>query len=309
MTAQESEYVKGCYLGGPGSFTEAAFDSFFFSHMSVDHQKVKKTGIQDIEQVFQAVEKNEYRFGCIPLENSTSGLLEQTFDCLVKYKVNIVADWVNKDDYCLCVSPGMKKENIKTVRTHYNFFKACGKFLKNSLPNAKKVIATHTSEAAKIVMNSEDKTKACIISKNCAKLNKLEVLETGIGDDLNSQTRYILISKTPCDLHSTGLCRLKCMISLTMRNKASSLFKCFSVFAFRDINIDALHSRPLLKNEEKHFQYRTFLEFQVDDEKEIEKILNDLKNWCTNADLCGAYPCHITNTKAEIESDIKTITM
>jgi len=299
-----SAELTGAYVGQPGAFTEIAFDAFLFSHPTLDYRKFKKIPTPTFKGVFDDVEMGKYALGCVPMENSVSGIIDTTLDLLGNHNVKIIGDWVQVTSLCLCGLPNTNKAEIRTVYSHKRILEACHTYM-NLLENETngrltRGLAPGTAQAAALVASSKDPTLACVCSSRCAELNGLEIIENSIGDDKNAATRFIIFSKNSVNLDAYGLCELKSMIRIVLKHEAGTLFKALSVFAFRGVNITHIENRPLCVAGEKQWRYRTFLEFEPESLSQVEEILRDLKNWCREVKSLGIYPRHLT--KIEIET-------
>lgn len=207
---------------------------------------------------------------------------------------------------CLCTSPNTKREDIRVVFSHHRFLESCPIYLKKLAQSIGSAI-THglsqtTTTAAALVASSDDQPYACICSERAAALNGLEVIDSNIGDDANASSRFIFLSRTPVDLSGYGLCSLRCMVCCILKNIPGAIFKVVSVFAFRNINITNMFTRPHVTSGESHFNSKLFFEFQPDSQEQAVEVIEDLKKWAVKVKNLGVFPEHLHNRKAKIQS-------
>ena len=107
--------MKVSYLGPKGSFSEIALSNYFRNNITA-------IPMQSIGDVFQAVEKNESRYGVIPIENSIEGSVNNSHDLLMESSVLINGEIDLPINQCL-LSKNSTKENINTESSRglFNF--------------------------------------------------------------------------------------------------------------------------------------------------------------------------------------------
>ena len=65
------------------------------------------------EDVFEAVNRGDSKFGVIPVENSTAGSVHESYDLIMKYRFFVVGAYDLKIEHCLCAKNGTKYEDIR----------------------------------------------------------------------------------------------------------------------------------------------------------------------------------------------------
>ena len=91
------------------------------------------------------------------------------------------------------------------------------------------------------MLTSDDRTIACISSRNCADVYGLEVQHIKVQNSDNNYTRFICISREP-EIYP-GADRISLMLNLP--HQPGSLHELLSRFASLDINVRKLESRPI----------------------------------------------------------------
>ena len=177
------------------------------------------TYFKTFDGVFTAVDKGLCEYGVLPIENSNAGSVSQVYDLMKKHNFYIVKSVRVQISHTLCAKKGVKLSEIKTVYSHEQALSQCAEHLKSL--GVKTVAVENTAVAAKMVMESDDKTVGAICSDDCAELYNLCALERAMQDNGNNFTRFICISK---DLKVfKGADKISVMTSLA--NKAGSLNK------------------------------------------------------------------------------------
>ncbi len=173
------------YLGPEGSFTHQAAEGRFGAMSSY-------VSIASIKGIFREVDTKKARFGVVPIENSSNGIVTDTINCLNKYNLKIIAEVVLDIHHTLATTC----DNIKDIKRIYSkdiAFEQCRNFLANfGLDEVEQIPIESTTKAAKIAMNEPG--SAAICPHVGAKLNNLPILFENIEDKDNNRTRFFIIS-------------------------------------------------------------------------------------------------------------------
>ncbi len=98
-----------------------------------------------------------------------------------------------------------------------------------------------TAGSVRHIVSEKMQDAAAIAPKQAAGQYGGRVLLTGIEDDRQNYTRFLLISKS----HKIGRGANKTSIAFALKNVPGALFKALSVFALRDISLSKIESRPM----------------------------------------------------------------
>jgi len=173
------------YLGPEGSFTHQAAESRFGAMSAY-------LPIGSITGVFREVSSGKARFGVIPIENSSNGIVSDTINCLSSYDVKVVAEVVIDIHHTLATTC----ESIKDIKAIYSkdiAFEQCHRFLMNvGLDEVEHIPVESTAKAAKYAL--QNKNSAAICSHVAAKIYNLPILFNDIEDKDNNKTRFFIVS-------------------------------------------------------------------------------------------------------------------
>ena len=114
----------------------------------------------------------------------------------------------------------------------------------------------NTAEAARMVAQSGDKTKASLSSRLCAELYQLQILKNAVQNRDNNYTRFICIAKKP-QIYS-GANRTSIM--MVIPNRPGTLFRILSRFNATGVNLVKLESRQI---PEREFEYRFYFDIEA----------------------------------------------
>ena len=211
--------------------------------------------MSNFEGVFKAVNSGLCEFGVLPIENSLAGSVNAIYDLLSEYNVNIVRAVRLKVDHAILGVPGAKLEDIREIYSHQQAINQCSDFL-GTLKNVRVIACENTAEAARMVAQGGDPTKASLSSRLCAELYQMQVIKSSVQNRDNNYTRFICIAKEP-KIYS-GADRTSVMINIP--NRPGTLFRIMSRFNATGVNLVKLESRQI---PEREFEYRFYFDIEA----------------------------------------------
>ena len=211
--------------------------------------------MSNFDGVFKAVSSGLCQFGVLPIENSLAGSVNDIYDLLSEYNVNIVRSIRLKVDHSLLAHPGTKLEDIREIYSHQQAINQCSNFL-STLKNVRIIPVENTAEAARMIAQSGDRTKASLSSRLCAELYHLQPLKSAVQNRDNNYTRFICIAKDP-QIYS-GADRTSLM--MVIPNRPGTLYRVMSRFNATGVNLVKLESRQI---PEREFEYRFYFDIEA----------------------------------------------
>ena len=173
------------YLGPKGSFTHQAAESRFGAMSSY-------VSISSIKGIFKELQSKKIKFGVVPIENSSNGIVNDTINGFTNYNSKIVAEVVLNIHHTLATTCD-KIEDIKKIYSKDIAFDQCRKFLNNfGLDEVELIPVESTTKAAKLA--ASEKNSAAICAHVAAKLYNLPILFENIEDKDNNKTRFFILS-------------------------------------------------------------------------------------------------------------------
>lgn len=263
------------YSGVPGAYSESAVVGFF-------GEDCERISFKTFEEVFAAVAEGRALYGVVPVENTSSGSINDVYDLLGKYMCHIVGEQVVRVNHCLLGVPGAKIEDIKTVFSHEQGFAQCPAFL-DAHPDWIRTPYFNTAIAAKHVQELGDKANAAIASRLAAKHYGLEILASSIQSFDGNHTRFLVVSASPAPVDVPD----KATITFTVRHERGTLMRALSSFVALGMNMTHIESRPL---HEASWEYRFYVDLtgNVSEEK-LAVLMESLGVNCESCRLLGAY--------------------
>ncbi len=223
------------YLGPEGSFTHQAAEARFGAMSSY-------VSISSIKGIFREVDTRKAKFGVVPIENSSNGIVTDTVTCLNRYNLKIIAEVV-LDIHHTLASTCDKIEDIKRIYSKDIAFEQCRKFLSNfGLDEVELIPIESTTKAAKIA--AKEPGSAAICPHVGAKLHNLPILFENIEDKDNNKTRFFIIS----DFENAASGNDKTSILVEFLDRQGALVDFLSDFNNAGINFTKIKSHIVQGN-------------------------------------------------------------
>ncbi|MDR3279362.1 MAG: chorismate mutase [Synergistaceae bacterium] len=229
------------YQGVPGAWSEHAIMKLF--------PDAERRPVEFFEDVFLAVKDGQANYGVVPIENSQTGAIGETYDLLRKYGCFIVGrTWVDIRQ-CLLARPGTALTDIREVLSHSEGLKQCARFLRGRSWDL--ADCRNTAVAAQTVAASTNGKTAAIGSRRAAELNGLDVIAPDIMDSTGNKTSFVVIATEPEYDESSDLVS----ITFSTEHRAGALCETLMPFVAQGINLLHIESRPVAPG-----KYRFFVE-------------------------------------------------
>lgn len=272
------------FLGPAGTFSEAAL-------LSLDFDDVEPVPCTSIEEVFEAVERGLVDTGVVPIENSVEGSVTATLDGLVfDSTLEIQREVVLDIHHCLVGAKGVDIGSIKTIFAHPQASGQCRRWIARKLPGRTVIAANSNAEAVQKAL-AEPGT-AAVGPALAAELYGAEIIERNIEDYAGNQTRFVEIGRglAPRKSGSGGeTVPYKTTLALFLRaDKPGALLMILSEFAYGEINLTKLQSRPT-KRALGDYMFFIDLEGHVDDPA-VRMALDCLRLKLREVRVLGSYP-------------------
>ena len=262
------------YLGPEGTYTQAAVVKHF-------GQAVKSSDVKTIADVFRLVEQGKAHFGVVPVENSTEGIITHTLDCFSTSHLKVCGEvQLPISHQLLSHADGLTA--VKKVYAHPQALAQCRSWLERYLPDAELFSASSNAEAA--IVASKDSSVAAIASDIAAKLYNIAILASGIEDERNNTTRFLIIGTD--SYAASGEDKTTIMVSAP--NKVGSLFELLKPLYDAGVDMSRIESRP---SRQTNWEYIFFIDLLGHiDSPVVAEALAELETKSAYFKLIGSYP-------------------
>ncbi len=263
------------YQGVEGSYSYGALKKYF-------GDTVKTRNLESFEKVFMALNSGEIDFGVLPIDNSSTGEIKDTYDLIRDYGAYIVGEVELRICHNLLGVKGAQISDIKEVYSHTQGFQQCDKFLKGH-PEWQLIPFQNTAVSAKYVSESNSKSKAAIAGMLAKDLYDLEILADEINSSRNNFTRFIIVGRELVEAEEFD----KISVVFSSIHKAGTLYSMIKDFAENNINMLSIKSRPI---SEKPWEYFFYVDFEGNFKDEnIKNALSNIKNKSNYFKILGNY--------------------
>lgn len=260
------------YQGIEGSFSSIAVKSFF-------QGDYKTMGQASFEETFEALYDDRADYAVLPIENSSTGAINDVYDLLQQYDLHIIGDVYLKIQHHLIGSGDLK--DIEAVYSHEQGFKQSKKFLLDK--PWQKFTYSNTAESVKYVKSLNSHKYAAIGSEEAARVYDLKIIKNNIHDQDINTTRFVVLSRKPV----IGDQANKISMIIRLSHEPQALFKVLKAIADRKINMLKIESRPIA---EKPWAYMFYIDIEGHlDEAKIKDTLKDIKETVHSVQILGNY--------------------
>ena len=284
--------------GIEGAYSYLAANKYF-SHSEKQLDFVSK---KLFSEVVKAVENGEADYAVLPIENTTSGGINEVYDLLLHTTLSIVGEETFPVKHCLVSTEDISIHKIKKIYAHYQAAAQCSVFIA-TMPDARIEYFADTAMSVQKIKEENISGHAAIGSEEAANLFNVKILKKEIANQAENYTRFLIVSKEPVKVDR----RLPSKTSLVMATAHSSgaLVKALSVFEEHRVNLTKLESRPILGNPWEEMFYVDF-EGNIEDEN-IQNTLDELGPFIRFFKVLGSYPSQVI-PKTKLDSLVESET-
>lgn len=262
------------FLGPWGTFSHEATKKVF--------PRNKIVPLTTIREIFEAVNNQEVDIGIVPAENSTTGVVAETINCLIEYPLYVSGSFDFRIHHYL-LGRTFRLKDLKIIKSHPQALAQCGNWLAKHLPYAK-LLSTKSSTAS--ILKTKNKEIGFIAPRVAASIYRLKILASQIEDQKNNFTKFYLLTRDLDKEIKTILGCKKTLLLLAVYDRVGILRDILNVFAQENLNLTSLHSVP---SRLKPWDYFFFLEIEVDFlSSKIKKVLKSLEEYCPIIRVIGS---------------------
>jgi len=242
-------------------------------------------GCATFRDAARAVREGTADRALLPIENTTAGSINETYDLLAEGGLTITAEVVSRIEHCLLGVPGATIDELRTVLSHPQGILQCEAFLR-TVPWVEPQVEFDTAGSARKVRERGDRRVAAIASEAAARVYGLEVLRRGIQTQEGNFTRFVELQRdaVPCPPET----RAKTSLLLVTTHQAGALAEVLGVFSRRGVNLAKLESRPI---PESPFRYRFYLDVEGNAARDpVRSALAEVAPHAVELRVLGTYP-------------------
>ena len=286
--AIQTPTVSVAFLGDKGSYSYLASHRYF----SRRSEKIIESGCQTFNEILQQVESGQVDYGMLPIENTSSGSINEVYDLLQYTNLFIVGEITQPIEHCLLTAVETNLNKIKTIYAHGQPFTQCSNFL-DKQDNIRIEYCESTADAMAKVSELQDDTVAVIGSEEGGHLYQLQALEKSIANQNENKTRFILVARKTVEVAEQ--IPAKTAIILATGQKPGALVECLLVLKEKGINMCKLESRPI---QGRPWEEMFYIDVEANSKSfALQEAINEITEHTNFIKVLGCYPVeHITPT-------------
>jgi prephenate dehydratase len=275
--------VRAGYLGPEGTFTHEALTA------DPGAGALDLVALPTIYDTVMAVGEGVVERALVPIENSLEGSVNATLDTLAMETedVVIVGELVHPIRHCLIAREPIALESIRTVVSIPQATAQCARFIRARLQGATVMPANSTADAVRLVAEA-DGTWAALGNRLAAELYGCAVLQAGVEDLADNETRFVWLARRGADTGAEGPWKTSVVFWGAGDDAPGWLVRCLSEFAFRGVNLTLIESRPR-KAGLGHYMFFADLEGRDRDEA-VSGAIEAVRGQTEELRVLGSYP-------------------
>ncbi|HSN55564.1 MAG TPA: prephenate dehydratase [Candidatus Sulfomarinibacteraceae bacterium] len=273
------------YQGVEGSYSQLAARKYF----AVRSAAMEFVGVRSFAEALSMAESGDAGYAFLPIENTTAGSINQTYDLLRHTDLEIVGEEILHVRHCLLGLSGASVAGLRRVLSHPQALTQCSRYLAE-LEGVELVAFEDTAAAAREVERASDPAQAAIASAEAAAIYGLAVLDEGIADQDENWTRFVVISGLEIVLDPR--IPAKTSLVLTTPHREGALAHCLNLLAEHGLNLTKLESRPVPS---RPWEYLFYVDIEGSLAGESAALaVAELRRECPYLRVLGSYPARTT---------------
>ncbi|NGP89283.1 prephenate dehydratase [Fodinibius halophilus] len=283
---KDDEIVQVAYQGTDGAFSHQAA----YRHFEERYTEVHSYGYNTFQQAAEAVKNEEVDYAILPIENTTAGSINDTYNILGEDDLHIVGEEALRIVHCLLALEDVAIERIRRIMSHPQAISQCSNYLAK-LHDCKIESYIDTAMSAKKVLEDGDLSQAAIAGSYAAEIYGLEILKRDIANQPENFTRFVVVGRNPVEVDQQIPCKTS-LLMVTSHDKGA-LIKCLNVIDDHDIRMTKLESRPK-PNEPWKYQFYLDIEGNIAN-SDTRVAMEELEQEASSLKVLGCYPAQVGN--------------
>ena len=277
----EQDQIVVTFQGVEGAYSYLAGQKYFSGKLD----QVVFKGLPTFKAILESVESGNADYAILPIENTTAGSINESYDLLSKTKLAIVGEEVLPINHCLMAVEKVPLAQIRRIYSHPKALEQCSNFL-SELEQCTVESFLDTAMAIQKIKADNDLSAAAIASEMAAKLYGVNILKKGIANSKENYTRFFIVGKQPVKYDL----RIPCKTSMifTTKHVEGALVHCLNILAKHKLNMSKLESRP---KPHVPWEYLFYLDFDGNvEDPAVRKALDELAGELSYMKILGSFP-------------------
>ncbi|MCK9783086.1 MULTISPECIES: bifunctional chorismate mutase/prephenate dehydratase [Enterobacterales] len=281
LNATPNASARIAYLGPKGSYSHIAARQYAARHFDT----FIDCTCQKFDDIFTLVDTGQADYGLLPIENTSSGAINDVYDLLQTTSISIVGEIRIPINHALLTSVDTRTEELQTIYSHPQPFQQCSHYL-NQYPHWKIEYCESTAAAMEKVALAQSPHVAAIGSEAGGSLYGLKPLASNLANQQINVTRFIVIARKAIDVSEQV--PAKTTFLMATGQQAGALVDALMILKKYDIIMTKLESRPINGTPWEEMFY---IDVQANlRDINMQKALHDLSQTTRSLKILGCYP-------------------
>ncbi|HEK0318812.1 TPA: bifunctional chorismate mutase/prephenate dehydratase [Proteus mirabilis] len=281
LNATANKSARIAYLGPKGSYSHIAARQYAARHFDT----FVDCTCHKFEDIFTLVETGQADYGLLPIENTSSGAINDVYDLLQTTSLSIVGEIRIPINHALLTAVKSNLEELHTIYSHPQPFQQCSHYL-NQYPHWKIEYCESTAAAMEKVALAQSPHVAAIGSEAGGSLYNLTPLASNLANQQINVTRFIVIARKPIDVSEQV--PAKTTFLMATGQQAGALVDALITLKQYSIIMTKLESRPINGTPWEEMFY---IDVQANlRDINMQKALHDLSKTSRSLKVLGCYP-------------------
>jgi chorismate mutase/prephenate dehydratase len=272
--------LRVAYQGVEGSYSHLAAQRRYAGRAG----GVLLAGHDSFRAAADAVTHGAADLALLPIENTTAGSINETYDLLAEGALSITGEVVSAIEHCLLALPGARLDELRVVMSHPVALAQCRAFFV-AHPQLVAQPELDTAGAAARVARTGDRALAAIASSAAAQAYGLAIVVRGVQDQAGNATRFVEIARAATPVPD-GVAA-KTSLVLALADRTGALGEVLVRFATHGLSLAKLESRPIPS---APFTYRFYVDVLGHAASApFERAIEDIRPLTTELRVLGTY--------------------
>jgi chorismate mutase/prephenate dehydratase len=281
LNGDQGPVCRVAFLGRQGSYSYWATQKYFTRRA----ETLIEMGCDSFHEIVQAVETGLADYAVLPIENTSSGSINEVFDLLQHTRLSIVGELTHPIKHCLLGVPGTDISKIRQICAHPQVIAQCSNYLQR-FSQVKIEYCEASSDAFERVRQAKDATVVAIGGAEGGQLYGLEVLEQDLANQKDNVSRFIVVARKA--IHVAKAIPAKTTFIMYTGQQPGALVDALLVLKQHGISMGKLESRPIPGNPWEEMFYVDVLANLED--YAMKRALDELTRITRFVKVLGCYP-------------------
>ncbi|MEH8021379.1 chorismate mutase [Rheinheimera metallidurans] len=273
--------VRVAFLGGQGSYSYWAAQKYFARRAG----RIIEHGCDSFNDIVQAVETGHADYAVLPIENTSSGSINEVYDILQHTRLSIVGELTHPIAHCLLGLAQTDLSKIRQVCAHPQVIAQCSQYLQG-LSQVKIEYCDSSSDAFNRIKQQQDPTIVAIGGEEGGQLYGLNVLTRDLANQKDNVSRFIVVARKPVTVAKA--LPAKTTFIMYTGQQPGALVDALLVLKQHGISMGKLESRPINGNPwEEMFYVDVFANLN---DYAMTRALEELNRITKFIKVLGCYP-------------------